>query len=250
VHGWSGSSRESRGDGGSRRRGRVSKAEKLVESESSESTPGARKVGDGAGVAGNGSSGLRTTGSKQLNDKIYSSVACPPLALSPEEGGSSAKGRPECRMPRVEIRGEGAGGLREEARESSAVYRRSSLVHRTFSLQSRVVIYGCRSLIRRIRTPLSPHVCCPSIDPIYRDGTGVRKMSLSSELFAGDPPAAYRRVRLHRLASASIADAFRSRFDLCPIAALLAAGTAPSGTHPIKIASTGATESDRIGIEN
>jgi len=31
-------------------------------------------------------------------------------------------------MPRVEIREEGAGGLREEARGSSAVYRRSSLV--------------------------------------------------------------------------------------------------------------------------
>lgn len=50
--------------------------------------------------------------------------------------------------------------------------------YRTFTLQSCVVIYGCRSLIRRIRTPLSPHVCCPSIDPIYRDDTGVRKVSL------------------------------------------------------------------------
>lgn len=56
------------------------------------------------------------------------------------------------------------------------------LSYRTFTLQSCVVIYGCRSLIRRIRTPLSPHVCCPSIDPIYRDETGVRKVSLDQTL--------------------------------------------------------------------
>ena len=50
-------------------------------------------------------------------------------------------------------------------------------MYRTFTLQSCVVIYGCRSLIRRIRTPLSPHVCCPSIDPIYpATRTGVREV--------------------------------------------------------------------------
>lgn len=54
------------------------------------------------------------------------------------------------------------------------------LLYRTFTLQSCVVIYGCRSLIRRIRTPLSPHVCCPSIDPIYRDETGVHEVSSSA----------------------------------------------------------------------
>lgn len=54
------------------------------------------------------------------------------------------------------------------------------LLYRTFTLQSRVVIYGCRSLIRRIRTPLSPHVCCPSIDPIYRDETGGHEVSACS----------------------------------------------------------------------
>ncbi|KOC61707.1 hypothetical protein WH47_02964, partial [Habropoda laboriosa] len=51
------------------------------------------------------------------------------------------------------------------------------LLYRTFTLQSCGVIYGCRSLIRRIRTPLSPHVCCPSIDPIYSDETGVHEVS-------------------------------------------------------------------------
>lgn len=70
--------------------------------------------------------------------------------------------------------GEGQGG-----RDLDRIY---GLPYRTFTLQSCVVIYGCRSLIRRIRTPLSPHVCCPSIDPIYRDGTGVRKVSLVQAL--------------------------------------------------------------------
>lgn len=85
--------------------------EKLVESESSsKSTPVAKKVGDdGAGEEGggqegrrgdpkgdsgkNGSSSLRTVGSKQLNDKIYSSVARLPLAL-PEGRRVIGEGQP------------------------------------------------------------------------------------------------------------------------------------------------------------
>lgn len=67
--------------------------EKFIESESSKSTPIARKVGDEGteeeggkggtrrGITENSSSSLRTVGSKQLNDKIYSSVARLPLAL-------------------------------------------------------------------------------------------------------------------------------------------------------------------------
>lgn len=87
-------------------------------------------------------------------------------------------------MPRVEIRAEGevwdgggggGGGGKGSGWKGPQPYI-GGLSYRTFTLQSCVVIYGCRSLIRRIRTPLSPHVCCPSIDPIYRDETGVRKV--------------------------------------------------------------------------
>lgn len=104
----------------------------------------------------------RDRDSKQLNDKIYSSKARLPSALA----GFGRKGGSR----RVKGREEGKGWLEE----TSAVH---SLSYRTFTLQSCVVIYGCRSLIRRIRTPLSPHVCCPSIDPIYRDETGVHEVS-------------------------------------------------------------------------
>lgn len=73
------------------------------------------------------------------------------------------------------------GGLRGGRKEKGGWKRPQpyigGLSYRTFTLQSCVVIYGCRSLIRRIRTPLSPHVCCPSIDPIYRDETGVHEVS-------------------------------------------------------------------------
>lgn len=68
--------------------------EKLVESESSRNqlwprrrseTKMRRKKGQEGGtrrgITGNGSSSLRTVGSKQLNDKIYSSVARLPLAF-------------------------------------------------------------------------------------------------------------------------------------------------------------------------
>lgn len=76
--------------------------------------------------------------------------------------------------------GGGGGGGRERKGPQPYI---EGLSYRTFTLQSCVVIYGCRSLIRRIRTPLSPHVCCPSIDPIYRDETGVRKVSSAHRLF-------------------------------------------------------------------
>lgn len=78
--------------------------EKLVESESSRNQPRSRRRsetkvrgrkgqegGTRRGITGNGSSSLRTVGSKQLNDKIYSSVARLPLALPEGRGGSSAK---------------------------------------------------------------------------------------------------------------------------------------------------------------
>lgn len=132
---------------------------------------------------------LRTAGSKQLNDKIYSSVARLPLALPgawrPGRRVVSGKGRPwaECRMPRVEIRAK--TGVRNGEKEGGGWKGPQpyigGLSYRTFTLQSCVVIYGCRSLIRRIRTPLSPHVCCPSIDPIYHDETGVCKVSLGQK---------------------------------------------------------------------
>lgn len=77
--------------------------------------------------------------------------------------------------------GGGGGGRGKGVEEGPQPYI-GGLSYRTFTLQSCVVIYGCRSLIRRIRTPLSPHVCCPSIDPIYRDETGVRKVSLGRTL--------------------------------------------------------------------
>lgn len=76
--------------------------EKLVESESLKSTSVARKLGaegteeeEGTRrrVTENGSSSLRTVGSKQLNDKIYSSVARLPLAL-PEGRRVIGEGRP------------------------------------------------------------------------------------------------------------------------------------------------------------
>ncbi|KYM85125.1 hypothetical protein ALC53_04913 [Atta colombica] len=118
------------------------------------------------------------------------SVARLPLAFPgawrPGRRIVSGKGQPwaECRMPRVEIRAK--TGVRNRGREGDGWKGPQpyigGLSYRTFTLQSCVVIYGCRSLIRRIRTPLSPHVCCPSIDPIYRDETGVCKVSLGQTL--------------------------------------------------------------------
>lgn len=100
-------------------------------------------------------------------------------------------------MPRVEIReavGNGSAGGRGEDKEEEEGKRKGPQPYiggpsyRTFTLQSCVVIYGCRSLIRRIRTPLSPHVCCPSIDPIYRDDTGVRKVLVEIRAIPFDSP--------------------------------------------------------------
>lgn len=59
---------------------------------------------------------MRTARSKQLNDKIYSSVARLPLAIRgpqrPKRRVVDVEGRPwaECRMPRVEIREAASNG--------------------------------------------------------------------------------------------------------------------------------------------
>lgn len=92
--------------------------------------------------------------SKQLNDEIYSSTTRLPLRFTSDRGVAKVVawgGRRGWRR--------GLKGLKPYT---------EGLLYRTFTLQSCVVIYGCRSLIRRIRTSLSPHVCCPSIDPILR----------------------------------------------------------------------------------
>lgn len=69
---------------------------------------------------------MRTTRSKQLNDKIYSSVARLPLAIRgsqrPKRRVVDVEGRPwaECRMLRVEIReavNNGGGRKSEKERE-------------------------------------------------------------------------------------------------------------------------------------
>lgn len=71
--------------------------EKLVESESSRNQPRPRRKSEtkeeGELEGGNGTSSLRTVGSKQLNDKIYSSVARLPLAL-PEGRRVIGEGQP------------------------------------------------------------------------------------------------------------------------------------------------------------